>query len=232
VFALVCLRRFAWLLPAACFIGLGSTLYWVAYTAAGAHAAVPGEALLFNVQNSRWSQLLLVQHGSFFALGVLLWWRWQRERTAAQWFWIGLFLIGGCLQIAGEANLKLHKTGLAFSPLVPCLLWLASVALIQASLRWNRQMHALPPLLIRASRRLGLMTYPLYLLHNVLGAIVLAVAAGLGASPSGALIIAMLASIGLSWWVSVRLEPPLQRWTRERLLRAWETIGLRRARSV
>ena len=70
-----------------------------------------------------------------------------------------------------------------------------------------------------ALRMLGLMTYPLYLLHNVVGAALLGRLAARGVPQDLALVLVLLAALAASYVIAAHLEPPLQRWTRELLCR-------------
>jgi peptidoglycan/LPS O-acetylase OafA/YrhL len=70
-----------------------------------------------------------------------------------------------------------------------------------------------------ALRMLGLMTYPLYLLHIVVGAALLGRLAARGVPQDLALVLVLLAALAASYVIAAHLEPPLQRWTRELLCR-------------
>ena len=81
----------------------------------------------------------------------------------------------------------------------------------------NDRMRALPERALRTLRRLGLVTYPLYLLHNVTGGAVLGALLGAGLGSTDALLLTIVLIIALSWWVSVTPEPALQKATRSTL---------------
>lgn len=209
VFALVALTRFHWLKPLMCCIGTLSTMFWIGTMLAPGSMAIAD--VLQWVQGSRIAQLLLIHHGMFFAIGVLLWMQLLRRASLDQVFWLALFIVGGCLQIVGETHLKVEKTGLALSALGPLILWLVSLLFILMAVPLNARIVSAGPAFVSTARRLGLMTYPLYLLHNVVGGSVMGIVAGQGASSEVAFATAVASIIALSWWVSVVPEPALQR---------------------
>lgn len=214
VFVLLMTDRQRWVHPIMRGIGLVSTLFWVGFTIAASdrHSAV--FELFSQVQWSRLGQLTLLQHGVFFALGVLLSSCVVTRPSRTQSAWLLVFLIGGCLQIAGENALKLEKTGFDFSPLVPCAIWLGAMLFFWIAVANNVRIQQLPLWTLQILRRLGLMTYPLYLLHNVTGGALMGAFVDWGAPTATALGAAVAVVIALSWWISKVPEPALQKSTR------------------
>lgn len=210
VFLLLVMHRFDWLKPIVLLIGAGSTLFWIGYTVS---SFAPESRWFHHFNNWQWSrlgELLLIKHGVFFATGVVLWLR-LVKRVRRLEPWLVIFLFGGVLQIAGETALKFEKTGMAFSPLWPAAMWLLAMAWMWVAVLRNAQIQRLPTWALNSLRRLGLMTYPLYLLHNVAGGAVMGALATHGLSHSVALWFAIVIVMGLSWWVSRVPEPMLQR---------------------
>lgn len=214
VFVLLTLHRQHWIRPIMCGVGLVSTLFWIGFTLAAQDRGSVAFELFSEVQWSRLAQLTLLQHGVFFALGVLLWSCLVKKPARSHCAWLLLFLLGGCLQIAGENLLKLEKTGFAFSPLVPCAIWLGAMLFFWFAVTGNARVQQLPLWILQLLRRLGLMTYPLYLLHNVTGAALMGAFVVWGASTAAALGAAVAIVMALSWWISKSLEPALQKSTR------------------
>jgi peptidoglycan/LPS O-acetylase OafA/YrhL len=214
MFLLLMTDRQRWIKPIMCAIGLMSTLFWIGYTIAAQDKDSAAFALFSQVQWSRLAQLLLIQHGVFFAFGVLLWSHFLKQSSRGQLAWLALFAIGGCLQIAGESMLKLEKTGLAFSPLTPCLIWLGAMLFFWIAVANNARAQQLPAWCLQLLRRLGLMTYPLYLLHNVTGGAMLGAFVDAGVPTGAALASTVAAVLALSWWISKVPEPALQKSTR------------------
>ncbi len=214
IFVLLLTSRQRWIKPLMCAIGLISTLFWIGYT----FAALDRHGELFEmfsrVQWSRLAQLLLIQHGVFFAFGVLLWSHFFKKPSRGQLAWLALFAVGGCLQIAGESMLKLEKTGMSFSPLTPCAIWLSAMLFFWIAVANNARAQQLPSWTLQLLRRLGLMTYPLYLLHNVTGGALLGAFIESGMPDPLALASTIGIVLALSWWISKVPEPALQQSTR------------------
>jgi peptidoglycan/LPS O-acetylase OafA/YrhL len=229
VFLLLAMQRFEWLRPIACALGIGSTLFWVAFTVIGPHSGSNVSSILNYMQWSRLAELLLIKHGVFFALGVVLWLHLVKNVRHLM-PWIAIFAIGGCLQITGETVLKFEKTGLAYSPLMPCLMWLGSVVWMWLATRYNSRIRHSPPWLLQMLRRMGLMTYPLYLLHNVTGGAVMGALATAGVPAGVALWTAIAAIMALSWWVSRVPEPALQKLARAAFDAIEQRSGTRQVR--
>jgi len=151
--------------------------------------------------NARLLQLLLLPHGAFFALGILLH-AWHRAGpNALRAAGLVLFLGTGAVEIAAHAADSARGLNVSASP-VPALaafalgvLAVAACRRVQPWLGWT----------CRWSAMLGLMTYPLYLLHQQIGAAI-AAAFGPGAFPA-----ALAVVIALSWSVVRFAEPPLRR---------------------
>lgn len=213
IFTLLMADRQRWIQPIMRAIGVVSTLFWIGFTIAALDRTSVAFEWFSEVQWSRLAQLTLLQHGVFFAFGVLLWSR-LVKRSRGQSAWLLLFLIGGCLQITGENSLKLEKTGVAFDPFMPCLIWLGAMLFFWLAVANNARVQRLPLWTLQLLRRLGLMTYPLYLLHNVTGGALMGAFVDWGASTATALVAAVVVVLVLSWWISKVPEPALQKSTR------------------
>ncbi|MGC9371045.1 MAG: acyltransferase family protein [Paracoccaceae bacterium] len=154
--------------------------------------------------------VLLLRHGVFFGLGMLLWSMRSEGRSPARLGAAGLFAAMGMLQLS-------LYTQQGMAPVLPALTWGAAVIWILASLRWNDRLFR--PSWGPAIRELGLLTYPLYLCHFTLG---------MYATPwlasflpgRGAVLAAVVALIALTSWLVMRgPERALQRVARDALRR-------------
>jgi peptidoglycan/LPS O-acetylase OafA/YrhL len=182
------IERVAW------WIGGASLVFWLAQIALG---TIDGTWM-----QERLAQLLLLPHGAFFATGILLqaW-----HRSGAAWrrsVGIALFVAAGAVEITAHTVDQAAGLGASTNPVPPLLLFGAGVLLIagcrrvQPWLGWTGTWAA----------TLGLMTYPLYLLHQQIGAAVVAIS-GANAFPA-----ALALVLALSWAVVRFAEPPLRRW--------------------
>jgi peptidoglycan/LPS O-acetylase OafA/YrhL len=160
-------------------------------------------------RESRVLELLLVQHGCFFSLGVVLWSRLLKRDTWAGRVVSSLLLLPCLLQIAAQHALAAEKTGLATPLWPPLLAWLGAVAWMALSIRCNARL-GIGERWRRLLRRIGLMTYPLYLIHQVIGCMLLGVLASAGVNRFAALILAIALLLALSNLICSLLEPPLR----------------------
>ena len=115
------------------------------------------EALL----SSRLSELALLSYGCFFATGLILWAATRRGFTGARLAVLAFLSIGSLANIAAEA--KLTET-VSTPVLAPMAIYLCALLFIIVSVKFNQYFPR------RYIREIGLATYPLYLLHNVVGA--------------------------------------------------------------
>lgn len=217
VFALIALKRFSWIKSLAVVLGLQSTVFWVVY----ALAAGNPDSTLFEqmrvLQNSRLMELMLLHHGCFFALGIFMWAQLIKRSSTANLMWCVLFTAAGCLQIYTVTLGFYYNFDLVQSAITPIALWLLALAAIVFSVRGNSRVHQAPPWLIRSLRTMGLMTYPLYLLHQAAGLVLMGWLVQIGMAPTAALCFTIIVAFVMAWLVSTILEPPLQKATRDYL---------------
>lgn len=200
-------HRLHWL---AIVIGGVSAVYWVAFWLA-LDSSVPSAwgRWLLEHQEDRRLQLLLIPHGCFFALGVYVWHYFRRAGGAAV-ATICLLLAMVCvLQIVAHNTLAVNKTHIQSQAEYAVGAWAAAIVAMIAMVGWRgakvgQRMQAL-------LRRIGLMTYPLYLVHQVLGCLLLGVLASLGASRWIAFAASVLIVLTLSLIISTGIEPALRR---------------------
>ena len=135
-----------------------SGLYWVLRTAAGGTASF-----------DRVAQLLLVQHGMYFGIGILIS-NWASDnRSRFDLPFIGLGLVFSAFQIRLSTLWEAGSFGLFAAWPVAFAIFVAFVFLVMFALQINDW------LLERVGdykgwfRTAGMMTYPLYLLHNHVG---------------------------------------------------------------
>jgi peptidoglycan/LPS O-acetylase OafA/YrhL len=190
VFILLLVHRFKWITWLAMLIGGVSATYWV--------------AALFSLVIPQWGyrplELTLVHHGCFFALGVYLWLYFLKQRTVSR-----LVII---LVLATACILKFAIT--ESKPLVPCLIWFGAIAVLAASPSFNTWLTQ-SSLTRSVARSLGLATYPLYLLHDLVGAALLGWLYRQGFGPYSAMISATVTMILGSLLIARLVEPPCQR---------------------
>ncbi len=172
----------------------------------------------------RLTELLLMRHGVFFAVGGLIY---LSTRPSTEPKAVGAFssiLLGmlfGALCI-GEINVsaleKIHMTGVAQNMLTGPLIWTCAVLLLIWSAQRVHAVDPAPSVYARLARVAGLSSYPLYLLHGVIGSSTIGWALSLGLSANTALILGLSLCVGLAVMIALWVEPVAQRELRRRLI--------------
>lgn len=212
IFALIVISSFTHIRKLAIAIGMVSSAFWLA-------KAVPGVwsdntwHLIVTLEKSRFSQLLLIQHGLFFAIGVLLWSQLVKKHKFTNVLAILFFCVVGCIQIAVQAVSAQPYTAETSSPVLPCLIWVGSVCFIVWSVRSNAAFHRAPLFVKQTIRTAGMMTYPLYLLHQIVGAALMGWMVSHGVNRWSALFSTTIGIFLATWLIAKHIEPSLQKAT-------------------
>ena len=202
------IRNFAFIL------GIVSTIYWKAWWLSQIHIDGSLHLWLMRYRENRLLELLLVQHGCFFALGVLLWSQLLKQGSRVAWLVAAIFTTTCLLQIVAQHDLAVEKIGLAASVWPPLVTWLCAILWVVLSVRYNAQLFS-GKHLHRTLRRIGLLTYPLYLNHQVLGCLLLGILASFGMDRYLALALSISLVLVLSNFICNVLEPPLRTMLRQ-----------------
>lgn len=155
------------------------------------------------------SETLLWRHGMYFSLGYFIWSATATGWTRTKSLLIALFLFGGAFPILTGAGSLSRAPGVG-PAWVPLVVWLAAMAIMIASVAVARPQKAQPAK--RWLTLLGMSTYPLYLLHYIAGATLMAVLVRAGWSPGFALIGSCLAMIASAIAVTVLVESGPRKW--------------------
>lgn len=158
--------------------------------------------------------MTLLRHGVFFALGIFLW-LWSRGKLTRTGMAAALLaLIAAPLEITARSVEFVERSpvplNLADLWMNPLLIWGASLLAIVASARWRAEIATLPPAILSLLRVVGLATYPLYLLHEVIGASAKALAMQAGASSMAGAVTGGALSIAVALLVAAVLEPAVR----------------------
>jgi peptidoglycan/LPS O-acetylase OafA/YrhL len=192
VWTLLWLGRFHLMEVVAIVIGMVSTLFWCLY--------YPFDWSEF--AETRWLALLLVHHGCFFATGVMIWLMRFKAVTPFRLVLCALFLAGCVLQIASSVDVHTVKVEEQMPYAPPIVFFLVAIALMAWSLRLD--------LSWRGWRRIGLMTYPLYLIHDVVGAAILGALMRAGVPYLLSVVIVGATMIAASWLIAIEAEPRIR----------------------
>jgi peptidoglycan/LPS O-acetylase OafA/YrhL len=166
--------------------------------------------LMFRVPGSAW----LLCHGCFFALGIWLFISANRKLTTLEQVAVAVTCLSGCAEIFYFASFLLTSIPAISdqSALVPIVVWAAAVFLIAvAANRSRRSAGTACPDAAGYLRTLGLITYPLYLTHNVVGSAIIRVLVDAGLDASLAVGVALGMLVLVCWLICAKIEPAIRR---------------------
>lgn len=181
-------------------LALWSALYWSIALASGTPAELAVETPL---------RLLLLPHGAFFALGMGLWAIRHGGPTVARLAGVALAVGTSLVEIVFHARTMTGIAGIDASLTVPIAIFAGGVAVIAAAGALQRPLAALGP---RAIGMLGRMTYPLYLLNQVIGAAIIVGLCRAGLPAPLALALTAVIVLAGAYLVAKHAEPALRRW--------------------
>jgi peptidoglycan/LPS O-acetylase OafA/YrhL len=166
---------------------------------------------------NRYTMLMLLPHGCFFAIGIVIAAIGER-RSAARAVVLALLTAVGLYEVAMHAADRVAATGLAMPfPLAGGLLVGGIAVLLGAGKLQPRLARWIPA---HRARMIGLMTYPLYLLHQDAGAVIVGALMTRGVPADAAMAAAAIASVTLAWLVASAAEPAVRRALRANPLKA------------
>jgi len=192
-----------------------SASYWVLVTA----SFIPESFL------PRITQLLLLQNGCYFALGIVLSIADGKGMSSGRWLLTLICAMIAWFQISTTLTYEAPAYSASELAVVPYLIWVAAMAAIGASLYWKDEIGQLIGSKGRYWRAAGLATYPLYLIHIHAGGPVLVGMKSAGASSAVAWISATGAAIAVAYGIALVLEPPVHRFVLALFSRLSAAIG-------
>jgi peptidoglycan/LPS O-acetylase OafA/YrhL len=165
--------------------------------------------LMFRVPGATW----LLNHGCFFALGIWLFTSANRPLTTAERIAVAVAFLSGVAEITYFSHFMLNAIPAISdqSAIVPILVWAAAVSLIAYAANKNRNaagtVSGEAPAYMRT---LGLITYPLYLIHNVTGTAIIRVLNDAGMDATLALWLGLGVVVLICWFVCAKIEPAIR----------------------
>jgi peptidoglycan/LPS O-acetylase OafA/YrhL len=156
----------------------------------------------------------LLSHGCFFALGIWLFISANRKLTAHEQLAVIVTVLSGFAEIYYFASYLLTNIPVisSESPFVPIFVWAAAVFLIAvAANRSRRSTRTASPDAAGYLRTLGLITYPLYLTHNVIGSAIIRVLVDAGLDASLAVGVGLGMLVLVCWLICAKIEPAIRR---------------------
>ena len=213
IFALLVFNRLNAMPLAMAVIGSISTVFWiVAFLPPQWLGPAFHRSVIEPVESDQPLNTILVRHGCYFSIGVFLWLCLFKPIALHRLFLLLFFTGGGVLQIVFRSGFIGASTAYVFSAAIPVTVWLLALAIIVASVTWNQELLNIAGARgVRLLRQFGLMTYPLYLLHQSIGMKLLHLMHPYlsGVSALGATVIGLLF---LTYLVAAFVEPRLRRY--------------------
>jgi exopolysaccharide production protein ExoZ len=154
------------------------------------------------------SNILLARHGCFFALGTWLWISTTRPLAAFERAAIPVAIMACIGEICLRAAELPHPAESPNWMLAPVLSWSAATTCVFCFSRTSGLTMFSGAKRIRI---IGLMTYPLYLVHNTVGNSIIGLLIAMGVNKWAALTFGILSMIFLSWIVCEFCEPPIRK---------------------
>lgn len=168
-------------------------------------------------------------YGVFFSLGINLWLSARRRLSRVSVLYTAMLFVACCSQIyvgLSHADVEEGLSGKYQDWRVPVAIFAIAVAGLLASTHWPAVDKSIPHIAREPLRRLGLVTYPLYLVHFSLGVILIKAFIAAGASPVMAFAMSGALLFLLCLYIATKLEPALRRRSGELLDRLEQRFGL------
>jgi peptidoglycan/LPS O-acetylase OafA/YrhL len=155
---------------------------------------------------------LLLNHGCFFALGIWLFISANRQLTALERVAVAATCLSGAAEIYFFASFFLTCIPAISgqSAFVPILVWAMAVGVIAYGANRNRRPAAASRDAPAFLRTLGLITYPLYLTHNVIGAEIIHALINAGLNATAAVWVALAMLVLACWFICTTIEPAVR----------------------
>lgn len=167
-------------------------------------------SLLVYIRDTYMFRVALITTGSFFLLGMFAYEVHTRGLTYERAAYIALTTLCSLAAIIATAARSPAVVDGGHSVFVPALAWLFCCALCAASIAYERR-HVSSQSLRRTARSLGLVTYPLYLVHNIAGGWLLGMLLETGVKQWFAAVITIVICMVLSYGFAVYLENALRK---------------------
>ncbi len=184
-------------------IGMGSAIFWFAVLGG------------WSGDVSRLLQILLVQHGCFFALGITICSVHERGLTTGRMAVMLVMIAATSIETMLHARFMAGLLIITETSMLSLWIFLMAVAILMAAQKLQSRLAALPG--CGVFRTLGLMTFPLYLIHQDAGVVLLATLMRCGVHAAAATVMTVSAAVAIAWLIAVYAEPWLRIVLRRRI---------------
>jgi peptidoglycan/LPS O-acetylase OafA/YrhL len=193
-------------------LGLSSSIFITAFLYSYVASLTYGESDVYDLLRRFPFKVLLLRHGVFFAIGILIYSIFQRGFTRDKAVYVTVFCLFGLIEITISYG--------AAEKVVPMLvIWLSALIVIIASVRHASEIQLFFHARHDAVRNLGRLSYPLYLGHYSIGMVLVPLLASLGLARTNVLLMSLAIIFATSWTVMYWPEAMIQRYLRAVLFR-------------
>jgi peptidoglycan/LPS O-acetylase OafA/YrhL len=156
--------------------------------------------------------ILLTYHGCFFALGIWFWAAANRRLRPLEVVGLALAFLSGTVEIYNTSeSAVMHLAAISdpqsIAAAVPMAVFAAAMCMVGLAARGSRRPSKKSVPSAGYLRAVGLMTYPLYLTHNTVGAAIARVLIATGLDATLAVWLALVGLISLCWLFCSKFEP-------------------------
>jgi peptidoglycan/LPS O-acetylase OafA/YrhL len=152
--------------------------------------------------------LFLLPNGCQFALGIWLWLAANGKMAKTRWVGLAIALVASRTEVYARASdiRSIVPAAIEQSPIVPLAVFLVATLLIAVFTRSRAQFIAASGRTGTLLRYLGLMTYPFYLVHNLVGAGISRLLIEVGMNGALAVCVALTYLLFMCWVFCWKLE--------------------------
>jgi peptidoglycan/LPS O-acetylase OafA/YrhL len=232
MFLVLLFRQFAFLHRVAYILSFYSAAFIALDVATRLGIALPTRFVIEQSTIDNVPPILLLRHGCLFAAGIWLWIARNGQMTPYRWLGLSVALISGGAEVYTRALelTAIVPAAAGQSPLVPFAIWVvAALAIFVFGLAGERLVPT-SGLARTILRYAGVMTYPIYLLHNIVGAGIGRLLIAVGVEAWMAMLSALILVVSFSFFLCRSVEPVLASMVR-RGLSYFENTMLRRHQS-
>jgi peptidoglycan/LPS O-acetylase OafA/YrhL len=166
-------------------------------------------------------KVLLLRYGVFFACGILLWYGFERGFSRRTLALIAIFAAFGAVEIAIQSAeldqiVLLRSAAVSSVPslstraMLAVFIWTGGVAGLILSVAFKSRIYRQLKAHGRFLRDVGLLTYPIYLNHFILGMTLVPALFALGLGRSSVFVLSFATVLGSSWFIMSVPERALQ----------------------
>lgn len=203
----------------AVYLGVGSAIYLAIFGLAAYFRYRPEGQFAYEILERFPFKVLLLRHGVFFALGILLYVKLVEKESGVSPVLLGILAGFGILEVV----ITMDETNTSIA--LGVIFWLIGMAAVLASIRFAGQLAR--PLSGKRGivRNLGLLSYPLYLNHYTFGMVLVPSLFALGLGQGWVLLLSLSIILATSWLVTIGPEPAVRGMLRQALSRTMVAAG-------